>query len=185
MKKFPSNFSPLTFHHHGGEKKLKTEIKGKFRGLKITVLSLFFLSVLAMTPVSYATNSSHIYAHGNWTITKTIISVNVAKDKTTIFDNFTKELTGTIKGSIVGIQVIYVYPNGTVSSRYAGVFTGTIGPSKMGTALVHARVAIVTTLEATISFSDGTGGLVGFKGSVESDAVSPFSTGNYAGILTT
>jgi hypothetical protein len=34
-------------------------------------------------------------------------------------------------------------------------------------------------------FLHGTGGLAGFKGSVESNAVSHISTGNYAGTLTT
>jgi hypothetical protein len=168
----------------GGEK-LETEIKSKFVTLKVTIFSLVILSLLATASVSFATSPT-IYAHGGWTWSNTVVSYNNGPTVTTYVLNFEKVLTGTLKGTIVGVCVENVYPDGAGAFQYTGVFTGTAGSSSSGTALVQASGTFsLTTLTATISFSEGTGGLTGLHGSVKShSSASPnFDVGTYAGWL--
>ncbi len=164
---------------------MKTETKTKLGTFKVAIFSLAVLSIFAAASISYA-SSITIYAHGGWTYSNTVISVNKGPTLTTETVTFEKVLTGTLVGTIIGVQVINVYPDGAGSFQYTGVFTGTVGSSSSGTALVQAYGSFsLTTLTATISFSEGTGGLAGVYGSVESHSSSSsgFTVGTYAGIL--
>lgn len=164
---------------------MKTETKQKFGTFQVTILSLVILSILATASVSYASSPGrNIYAHGDWTYSRTLVSYNEGPRFTTYMVNFEKKLNGTLVGTIIGVQVINEYPDGTGSFQYTGVFNGTVGSSSLGTALVQATGTFNTqTLKATISFSEGTGGLEGIKGSVISHAYAPFTNGTYSGML--
>jgi hypothetical protein len=165
---------------------LKTEITKKFISHpKVTLASLAFLSLLAVAPVAYALSSSHISAQGSWTLTKTIVGSNAGPEKTTIVATITKTLSGTLIGTLNAVEIILKYPDGSCTFEYTGVFTGTIDTSATGTAVASATGTCVTgDLQADISFSDGTGGLTGIQGSVESTSTAiGFATGNYVGNL--
>jgi len=156
-----------------------------FRAIRIATLSLIVVSLLAVAPVAFASTSARVYAQGQWTLTKTVIAVNVGPHVTTIVANLTKVLSGTIVGTIKAVEVISVYPDHTCSFHYEGVLAGTLGSSSPGTALVNAKGSCLlgVSLVATISFSQGTGGLAGLRGSVQSQSNGTFAVGTYAGLL--
>jgi hypothetical protein len=169
---------------------LKIEIDKKFRTLKISLLSLAILSLVATTPASFASTSHTVYTAGNWTSSLTVVSVNIAPQKTTIFATITTVLTGTLMVTYVGTITIYEYVGSVCTFQSGGVDSGTLDSSATGTALVIGTgTGVCMTgggVEGTSHFSDGTGGLAGIRGSIGLEGIFTSATtasGTYQGKL--
>jgi hypothetical protein len=142
----------------------------------VAAISLaLLLSVSSAAPSSFASSSSSaIYAHGRGTYLNHVVAIHYGKYKTTILVSFQKNLTGTVKGTMNGIQVIYIFPNGHGKSNYQAIFNGVVGT---------INFIVGKTLSATQRYSEGTSGLVGLSGSLQISASGNFSVFSYSGTM--
>jgi hypothetical protein len=169
---------------------VKTQIERRSGTLKITLFSIAVISLFAAMPASFASTSHIVYATGGFVFTNTVIAASVGPQKTTLLITAADTLSGALNGTYVSTGIAYVYPNNVCVLRGNSIFTGTLGSSLPGTAVVAGVATGVCTpgggWQATIHFSDGTGGLAGLRGSLEFEGT--FTTGStgvgtYQGIL--
>ena len=119
----------------------------------------------ASTPVS-GSGTSHV--------TVTPVSSRTADGNTFVSFTFVETITGLYSGTRVGDGSFVIHPDGTVTVRDSGVFTGTIA-GRTGTAMTKFEgVGTFAALAGQLQANDGTLGLAGLHGEV-------FATGSAVG----
>jgi hypothetical protein len=143
----------------------------KLVAIVAAALAVFCLEGLvaeAATPVS---------GSGTFVITLTPVGTRTADGNTFIDFTFDETIRGLYSGRRVGQGSLVVHPDGTVTARDSGVFTGTVA-GRSGTAILSVEgVGTFAALTAQVQASDGTGGLT----DIHSQA---FVTGSAVGLTT-
>jgi len=122
---------------------------------------------------------------GTFQVTFVPVSVETADGNTFIRFNFVETTTGLLAGTRVGQGSLVIHPDGTLTARDSGIFTGTLGGSAPGTAIGNVEVSgTFSASMGQLEVSDGTGGLTDAQAKLVASghAVGPTSlAGTYTG----
>jgi hypothetical protein len=132
-----------------------------------------------------AAASTPVPGSGHFRITLTPVGSRTADGNTFIAFTFEETIDGLYSGRRVGAGSLVIHPDGTVTARDSGVFTGSVAGSSPGTAILNVEGAgTFAALTAQVQASDGTGGLTGIHSQafVTGSAVGPTTlAGTYVG----
>ena len=139
-----------------------------------------FLAVLA--PTAYASTSTPV--SGAFSATIAPVASRTTDGITTISFTFKETFIGTMRGTRVGTGMLVVHPDGTLSFRDTGLFTGTIAGSSGSATITGVGAGVFSSFNGRFHVSDGAGGLAGVRGggSFTGNATGPVSfAGTYSG----
>ena len=104
--------------------------------------------------------------------------VETADGNTFMTFTFVETFTGFLDGTRIGQGSLVIHPDGNLTARDVGPFTGTIAGSAPGTVMIEAEVSgSFSAATAQVQAGDGTGGLSGVMAKVvaHGHAVGPTS----------
>jgi hypothetical protein len=141
------------------------------------------LLLAGLAPTAYASTSRS--ASGTFDITISPTGSRVDDGNTIISFTFLHEtFTGTLTGTRDGSGTLVVHPDGTLSARTSGLFTGTIGGASGTATFSDTAAGVASSIAGRFRTSEGSGALenVTVSGSLKGHATSAVSfAGTYAG----
>ena len=119
------------------------------------------LACLCMGGTSAAA-AAPLSGSGTFQVTFVPTGVQTADGNTFLTFTFVETSTGFLAGTRVGQGSLVIHPDGTLTARTEGLFTGTIGESAPGTVNLKGEVSgSFAAATGQVQASDGAGGLTG------------------------